>query len=61
MPKRSLMDDPAHWHRRAAEARRLADQLKDDPVAHETMLDVAESYERLAVLAEAKQSSKPRS
>lgn len=53
------MDDPAYWHGRAAEARRLADQLKDDPIAHETMLDVAESYERLAALAEAKRSSKP--
>jgi hypothetical protein len=49
----SLRDDPAHWHRRAAEARRIADQL-DDPIAKETMRDIANSYERLAELAEAK-------
>jgi hypothetical protein len=40
----SIRDDPAHWRRRAEEARRIADQL-DDSVAKETMRDIARSYE----------------
>jgi hypothetical protein len=50
-----LANDPAHWRRRAAEARRIADQL-DDPIAKKTMHDIALSYERLAAIAEAKSS-----
>jgi hypothetical protein len=49
----SIRDDPAHWRRRGEEARRIADQL-DDPVAKNTMLDIARSYEQLATLAEKK-------
>ena len=49
----SIRDDPAHWRRRAEEARRIADQL-DDLIAKKTMQDIATSYERLAALAEAK-------
>jgi hypothetical protein len=45
------MNDPEHWRRRAKEARRVAEQL-DDPTAKQTMLEIAQSYERLAVLAQ---------
>jgi hypothetical protein len=53
----SIRDDPAHWRRRAQEARRLADQL-DDPITKQTMLDIARSYEQLATLAETKRAPK---
>jgi hypothetical protein len=53
----SLRDDPAHWRRRAEEARRIAGQL-DDPVAKETMRDIARSYEQLATLAETRGAPK---
>ena len=56
MNKPSLADDPAHWQRRAEEARRVADQL-DDPIAKKTMRDIALSYERLAALAEKKRGT----
>jgi len=54
----SIRDDPEHWRRRAKEAQRIADQL-DDPVAKETMRDIARSYEHLATLAEKNQAPKP--
>ena len=54
MKTSSIANDPAHWRRRAEEARRVADQL-DDPIAKKTMRDIATSYERLATLAEVKQ------
>jgi hypothetical protein len=43
----SVLDDPAHWHRRAAAARLVAGQL-DDPVAKAAMLRIAEDYDRIA-------------
>jgi hypothetical protein len=46
-----LIDDPEHWRQRAKESRALADQL-DDPTAKQTLLEIAQSYERLAELAE---------
>ena len=53
-----MIDDPAHWRQRAEEARRTAEQL-DDSADKKTMLDIADAYERLATLAEAKLASKP--
>lgn len=53
-----MIDDPVRWRQRAEESRRTADQL-DDPVAKKTMLDIADAYEQLATLAEAKLGSKP--
>jgi hypothetical protein len=47
----SLLNDPAHWRRRAQETRSIADRL-DDPIAKQTMLEVAEHYEQLAAIAE---------
>jgi hypothetical protein len=45
-----LLNNPAHWHLRAQEARLLAAQL-EDPVAKEATLRIAEEYDRLAVRA----------
>jgi hypothetical protein len=45
-----LLNNPAHWHLRAQEARLLASQLQD-PEAKEATLKIAEEYERLAVRA----------
>jgi hypothetical protein len=49
--KRSLINDPAYWRERAAEARRIAEQLAD-AVAKQTMLEIARSYDNLAELTE---------
>jgi hypothetical protein len=45
-----LLNNPAHWHLRAQEARMLAAQL-EDPVAKEATLRIADEYDRLAVRA----------
>jgi hypothetical protein len=45
-----LLNNPAHWHLRAQEARLLAAQL-EDPEAKAATLNIAEEYERLAVRA----------
>jgi hypothetical protein len=55
MQSSSLMDDPSHWQKRAEEALRVADQL-DDPSARETMSAIAQSYQQLAAMAQAKLS-----
>jgi hypothetical protein len=46
-----LLNDPAHWQRRAEEARMRAD-LMDDDESKRVMLDIAEGYDRLAKNAE---------
>ena len=43
---------PAHWRHRAEEVRRHAVGLAD-PVAHKTLLAIAQAYEQLALNAEA--------
>jgi hypothetical protein len=43
----SPVNDPAYWQQRAEETRVLSDQL-DDPIAKQTMLEIALSYEQLA-------------
>jgi hypothetical protein len=53
-----MNDDPTHWRQQAQEARAMAVEL-DDPESKKTMLEIAEAYERLAVLAERKLASKP--
>jgi hypothetical protein len=45
-----LLNNPAHWHLRAQEARLLGAQLEDE-VAKSATLKIAEEYERLAVRA----------
>ena len=50
MPTPTL-NDPAHWRRRAAETRSIADRL-DDAAARQAMLEIADQYERIAAMAE---------
>jgi hypothetical protein len=51
-----MFGDHLHWRRRAREARRIAAQM-DDPTAKITMLAIANSYDQLAALLEAKLST----
>ena len=44
---------PTHWRQCADQARRAADQ-QTDPTTSATLLDIAEAYEKLAALAEAR-------
>jgi hypothetical protein len=44
---RTGTDTVKHWLMRAAEARSMADSITD-PVAKQTMLSIAASYEKLA-------------
>jgi hypothetical protein len=53
-----LLKDPAHWRDRAEEARRLAEAL-GDPKARQTMLEIAESYDRLAGRALVRTTRRP--
>ena len=46
-------NDPAHWRRRAREARRDADK-SNDPSVKETLLSIANSYEKVADFIDAK-------
>jgi hypothetical protein len=52
-----MRDDPAHWRQRAQESRAEADKL-NDPYAKRTMLEIAEAFARLAVLAEERNKTK---
>lgn len=52
------LNSPAHWRKRAEETRRLANRLVD-PTAKQTVMEIAQSYEQLAVMAEARNLSKP--
>jgi hypothetical protein len=54
----SILDDPAHWLRRAMAARSVAEQL-DDPVAKEAMLRIANDYERIAEHARGRANGGP--
>jgi hypothetical protein len=45
-----LLNNPAHWHLRAQEARLLASQL-EDPEAKAATLKIADEYDRLALRA----------
>lgn len=61
----SLMDvsseitDPAYWRRRAQEARRMAEQ-SCDPVARQTLEEIAANCERLAELTAARRTAETR-
>jgi hypothetical protein len=54
----SLLEDPAHWHKRASEVRRLADAALD-LVYREKLQKIAASYDLLAVRALARLASVP--
>jgi hypothetical protein len=51
-------DNPEHWRSRAEEARSVAEQLDDDQ-ARQSMLRIAEEYERLALRAEHRRKRPP--
>jgi hypothetical protein len=51
-----LIDDPEHWRKRAKDTRELADQV-DDPTARQTLLEIAQSYDELAELAERRKAT----
>lgn len=44
------LNSPAHWQQRAEETLRLANQLVD-PAAKQALLEIAQSYEQLAIMA----------
>jgi hypothetical protein len=46
-------DEPTHWRRRAEDARRNAEQSIDQ-VTKKILADIANAYDQLAALAEAK-------
>jgi hypothetical protein len=52
----SMKADPKHWRQRAQEVRAIAEDL-DDQEAKKTMLEIAEAYEQMVVLAKRKGSS----
>jgi hypothetical protein len=54
--KRPSINNPAYWRERAKEARRMAAELADSS-DKQTMLDIARSYDRLAVLTESRPAS----
>ena len=47
----SAINDPEHWRQRAQEMRDLAAEV-NDPLFKQTMLRIAEDYDRLATRAE---------
>ena len=49
----SILDDANHWRARAEQARALAEQMAK-PEAKQTILRIAQDYDRLAELAERK-------
>lgn len=54
-----MKDDPSHWRQRAQETRAEAEAMAD-PDAKQTLVEIAEAFERLARLAERQgQPSRP--
>jgi hypothetical protein len=45
-----LYNDPEHWRKRAEEARELARKMTD-PEGRDSMLEIADKYDRLAARA----------
>jgi hypothetical protein len=56
----SLINDPEHWRDRAREKRELAERLRNEQ-AKQTMLRIANDYERLAERAEERLRGSPQS
>jgi hypothetical protein len=50
MPIAPHFNNPEHWHRRAEEARVLAEQMRDE-TTKKLMLRIADDYDDLAVNA----------
>ena len=51
---------PSDWRKRAAEARAMATRLQD-PVAKQSLLGVADNYDRLADYAEGRSTTRAKS
>jgi hypothetical protein len=49
----SVEKDPAYWRLRAEQARQAAER-ETDPTVNKTLLEIAEAYAKLVVLAEAR-------
>jgi hypothetical protein len=60
MPAAPQFNDPRYWHRRVEEARVLAQQMSNEK-AKETMLMVADDYDKLAIRALDQKSGFPTS
>ncbi len=56
MPQAPYFNDPDHWHKRAEEARTVAEQMFDE-FARQTMLNIARDYDTLAIRAATRLSS----
>lgn len=52
------LNSPAYWRRRGEETRRLANKLAD-ATAKQTLMEIAEFYEQLAVMAETRALGNP--
>jgi hypothetical protein len=44
----SPLDDPVHWRKRAMDIRKVADEMEPLPKAKESLLRIADGYDRLA-------------
>jgi hypothetical protein len=54
----SMKDDPMYWRQLAQDTRAAAGQLRD-PESKKTLLEIADGYEQLAMIAEKKMAPEP--
>ncbi len=59
VPSSSYIHNPEHWTQRAREMRVLADQMNDEH-SKQTMLRIAEDYEKLALRATQRSDASPK-
>ena len=56
----SFTNDPKHWRERAEEMRRFAEEMIDEK-SKQTMLRIAQDYDKLALRAEERSGGSPHS